>query len=139
LRCIGNLALTYKHQGRWEEVQNLLKEVMDIGKETVGQDHTFVLACTGNLASVFSNAGTVGGGRAARRGKLEKARNKMLGREHPHTLLSISNLAHIFRKQQKWKEAEDLASQAIEIRTKVLGREHPDTLVSMVNLVSTYL
>ena len=38
----------------------------------------------------------------------------------------------------RWKEAEELNMQAMEMRKRVLGQEHPDALTSMANLASTY-
>lgn len=34
----------------------------------------------------------------------------------------------------RWKEAEELEVQVMELRKRVLGPEHPDTLTSMSNL-----
>ena len=41
--------------------------------------------------------------------------------------------------QQRWKEAEALGVQAIEMRKRVLGEEHPDTLTRLSSLASIYL
>jgi hypothetical protein len=54
--------------------------------------------------------------------------------EHPDTLLSMGNLASTYRNQGRWKEAEELELQVIEMRKRVLGVEHPETLLSMNNL-----
>ncbi|KAB8237936.1 uncharacterized protein BDW43DRAFT_296928 [Aspergillus alliaceus] len=42
------------------------------------------------------------------------------------------------RKQGLWKEAEELGMQTLELRKQVLGPEHPDTLTSMNNLAYTW-
>ena len=62
---------------------------------------------------------------------------KVLGAEHPDTLTSIANLASTFWNQGRWKEAEGLEVQVMEIRKRVLGAEHPDTLTSINNLAFT--
>ena len=62
---------------------------------------------------------------------------RVLGREHPETLISIVNLALIYYSQGRWKEAEELQVQVIETSKRVLGEEHPETLTSMVNLAFT--
>ena len=51
-------------------------------------------------------------------------RKKLLGAEHPHTLLSMGNLASIYCKQGRWNEAEQLEVQVMEMRKKLLGTEH---------------
>ena len=35
-------------------------------------------------------------------------RKKLLGTEHPHTLISMGNLASTYRNQGRWNEAEQL-------------------------------
>jgi hypothetical protein len=55
-------------------------------------------------------------------------RKKLLGAEHPDTLLSMGNLAVTYSNQGKWNEAEQLEVQVLDMRKKLLGAEHPDTL-----------
>ncbi|KAI1506280.1 hypothetical protein F5X99DRAFT_129304 [Biscogniauxia marginata] len=62
-------------------------------------------------------------------------RERVLGKEHPNTLISINNLAKVLRSQGKYEEAEQMHRQTLELRERVLGREHPNTLTSMNNLV----
>ncbi|OCK74142.1 TPR-like protein [Lepidopterella palustris CBS 459.81] len=63
-----------------------------------------------------------------------EAREKMLGKEHPDTLTSISNLASVLQNQGKYKAAEEMNRRALEGRDNALGKEHPDTLTSVSNL-----
>jgi hypothetical protein len=58
----------------------------------------------------------------------------MLGKRHPHTLASMSNLAGVLSDQGKYKQAEEMHRQAHEPYETVLGKEHPHTLTSMDNL-----
>ena len=62
-------------------------------------------------------------------------REKVLGNEHPDTLISVSNLALVLQHQGKYDEAEQVNRRALDGREKVLGKEHPDTLTSVSNLV----
>ncbi|KAF2183993.1 TPR-like protein [Zopfia rhizophila CBS 207.26] len=64
------------------------------------------------------------------------AREAVLGREHPHTLTSVSNLGSVLSRQGKYEKAEAMHRRALEGREKVLGPEHPDTLTSVSNLGS---
>ena len=65
-------------------------------------------------------------------------KKRLLGAEHPDTLLSMGNLARIYSDQGRWSEAEQLEVQVMEMRKKLLGTEHPSTLISMGNLAITY-
>ena len=58
--------------------------------------------------------------------------------KHPDMLVGLGNLASIYQSQGRWREAEELGMQVIEIMEVVLGEGHPDTLTSMSNLASTY-
>ena len=63
-----------------------------------------------------------------------EGRKKALGKEHPDTLISMSNLASVLIEQGQYKEAEKSNRQALALRETVLGKEHPETLISMSNL-----
>ena len=63
---------------------------------------------------------------------------RVLGAEHPNTLMSINNIASTYRNQGRWKEAEELEVQVMETMKRVLGAEHPSTLISMNNLAHTF-
>ena len=59
---------------------------------------------------------------------------KILGKEHPNTLISMNNLAEVLSSQGNYKEAERIHRQALALKERVLGKEHPDTLGSINNL-----
>jgi hypothetical protein len=61
---------------------------------------------------------------------------KVLGPEHPDTLMSMIGLASALSRQGKHAKAEQMHRQTLELRRKVLGLEHPDTLTSMSELAS---
>ncbi|GKT66818.1 TPR domain protein [Colletotrichum tofieldiae] len=63
-----------------------------------------------------------------------EASEKVLGKEHPTTLTSVSNLALVLRHQGKYKEAEQMNRWTLEASEKTIGKEHPDTLTSVSNL-----
>ncbi|PVH91488.1 hypothetical protein DM02DRAFT_620498, partial [Periconia macrospinosa] len=60
-----------------------------------------------------------------------EGREKALGKEHPSTLTSVSNLALVLRYQGKYEAAEAMNRRALEGYEKALGKEHPDTLTSV--------
>ncbi|MEP0872382.1 tetratricopeptide repeat protein [Trichocoleus desertorum AS-A10] len=63
---------------------------------------------------------------------------KVLGNEHPNTVISLNNLAALYDAQGRYEAAELLYSEALSIRRKVLGNEHPDTATSLNNLATLY-
>ena len=65
-------------------------------------------------------------------------RNKLLGAEHPETLVSMEDLARTYQDQGRWNEAEKLLIQVMDKSKELLGAEHPDTITTMGSLASTY-
>jgi hypothetical protein len=47
---MGNLASTYRNQGRWKEAEELEVQVMETRKRVLGQEHPDTLTSMGNLA-----------------------------------------------------------------------------------------
>ena len=50
LTSMGNLALTYRNQGRWKEAEELDLQVMDTRKKVLGQEHPDTPKSMNNLA-----------------------------------------------------------------------------------------
>jgi serine/threonine protein kinase/tetratricopeptide (TPR) repeat protein len=67
-----------------------------------------------------------------------KLRKRVLGEEHPDTLLSVASLTSLYIGQGRYAEAMTLLLQAEEISKRVLGEEHPTTLACMSNLANSY-
>ncbi|KAJ6014714.1 TPR-like protein [Penicillium herquei] len=63
-----------------------------------------------------------------------QAREKILGKEHPDTLISINDLGLVLERQGRYEEAEAIHQCALQAREKILGQEHPDTLISINDL-----
>lgn len=61
-------------------------------------------------------------------------REKTLGENHPAVAATLNNLAVLYGKRGKYKDAEPLCKRALEIREKVLGSEHPDVAKQLNNL-----
>jgi len=112
--------------------------------------HITTLRCQKNLSSgsikgqelagfalVFFEAGRWKEAEELEVGVME-TRKRVLGEEHPDTLISMANLASTYWNRGRWKEAEELQVGVMETRKRVLGQEHPSTLTSIANLASTY-
>ena len=48
--------------------------------------------------------------------KFMETRKGVLGQDHPHTLRNIANLASTYRKQGRWKKAEQQHVEVMEAR-----------------------
>ena len=70
--------------------------------------------------------------------EVSESRKRVLGAEHPDTLISTQDLAWTYHRQGRTEEAEQLYVQVLESMRRVLGGEHPDTLMVMANFAWTY-
>ena len=55
-------------------------------------------------------------------------RKKLLGADHPDTLISMGNLAYTYKYQGKLNEAEKLNIQVMDIRKKLLTWSHQENM-----------
>jgi tetratricopeptide (TPR) repeat protein len=63
---------------------------------------------------------------------------RLLGEEHPHFATNLNNLAGVYYVQRRYKEAEPLLQQALQLRRRLLGEEHPDVASNLNNLAGLY-
>ncbi|CAG7930460.1 unnamed protein product [Penicillium olsonii] len=63
---------------------------------------------------------------------------KLSGADSEETLDTTVRLAHSYRLNGQWREAEQLQAQVLETQRARLGIEHPDTLLSMIDLAITF-
>ncbi len=61
-------------------------------------------------------------------------RRRMLGDDHPKTLISLENLGISLENQGKYSEAEPYLREAMAGCRRVLGNDHPNTLEAIKNL-----
>jgi hypothetical protein len=58
----------------------------------------------------------------------------MLEIEYSNILISINNLAMVFRNQEKYKKAKKINRRALKEREKILEIEYLNTLININNL-----
>ncbi|MFM6404221.1 MAG: tetratricopeptide repeat protein, partial [Microcystis sp.] len=51
---------------------------------------------------------------------------------------SLNNLAYLYKSQGRYKEAEPLYLQALDLRKQLLGDNHPHVALSLNNLAGLY-
>ena len=61
---------------------------------------------------------------------------KVLGSEHPNTLVLVNNLAGHYESQGRYGEAEPMFVRVLKACEKVLGPEHPTTRIVRDNLAA---
>src|SRR5438034_198484 len=84
LTSMGNLASTYKNQGRTNEAVELEEEVLKKRKEILRLDHPDTLTSMNNLASTYEKQGRTNEAVELEEEVLKK-RKEILGLDHPDT------------------------------------------------------
>jgi hypothetical protein len=67
-----------------------------------------------------------------------KGREEVLGKEHPDTMISVTDLAMVLHSQCKDPETEMLYWKALVEREEVLGKNHPDNLTGISDLAAAF-
>ena len=76
-----------------------------------------------NLASIYCDLGKYKEAEELEIQVLD-ARNRLLGEEHPATILAMGNLESTYSNLGKHTAAEKLNIQVLDSRNRVLGEEH---------------
>ena len=63
-----------------------------------------------------------------------ETKKRVLGEDHPDTLISMNNYAHTLYAQKRKGKAIRLMSDVMERHTKNIGASHPSTLNSLHHL-----
>jgi tetratricopeptide (TPR) repeat protein len=116
----------WKLLGRVRPHAEFLGKVSEFGLVTVG-------VWLGNLAHA---QGDLPGARKMLEQLLDVSR-RVLGEEHPATLISMQRLSLTLKAQGNLPGARKIQEQVLNVSRRVLGEEHPDTLTSMDSLALT--
>ncbi|EWG46524.1 hypothetical protein FVEG_06980 [Fusarium verticillioides 7600] len=123
----------YENREIWMRYMAHAQRVVESGEEC--EDEEAMSGLLFNVAEALYIQGRYEGAAKLYRETLEM-RQKVLGKEHPSTLISMTNLANMLRKIGKYKEAEEMHRKTLGLKEKVLRKEHPSILDSMNNLAS---
>ena len=135
LRTRSNLATVLQDQGKWQEAEEMHREVLQVRIRVLGADYPETLDSRNNLANVLGDQGKRQEAEEMHREVLE-ARSRVLGADHQNTLSSKNNLANVLQDQGKWQEAEEMYREVLEVRSRLLGADHQETLRCRHNLAT---
>jgi tetratricopeptide (TPR) repeat protein len=65
-------------------------------------------------------------------------RRRILGEEHPDTIMAMNNLANTLGDQGQLEEAAEMFKKVVEKMRWILGEEHPYTITAMNNLACIF-
>jgi tetratricopeptide (TPR) repeat protein len=123
--------------GDYDEAEILLKHVLEIKKEMMGEDHSEVSDCLNNLALLYYEQGSYEEAEPLYRQALE-IKEKCLGKDHPAVAKLLNNLAWLYYDQGRYEAVESLYQRSLEIMKNTLGTEHPHIAATLNNLGLLY-
>jgi CHAT domain-containing protein/tetratricopeptide (TPR) repeat protein len=100
------------------------KQVLEIYKKALGEEHPNFAMSLNNLGLMYSNIGDYKAAELYYKQSIEIYK-KALGDEHPDYAKSLNSLGNLFSVMGDYKAAEPYYKQALEIKKKTLGEEHP--------------
>ena len=132
-RCYNTLGNCYYGLGRLEKALEFYNKALKMREELSGCDYHYDMAVYRNqIGLVHEDKGEFKEAVECYKDALELLKQlKCLGSEDE--ALFRRNLANVYVRQEKYKEAEEEAKKAFKIRLKILGN-HPDTVRSIFQL-----
>ena len=132
-RCYNALGNCYYGLGRPEKALEFYNKALKMREELSGSDYHYDMPVYKNqIGTVHEDKGEYEEAVKCYKDALELLEElKCLGYEDEG--LFRRNLANVYVRQEKYKEAEEEAEKAFKIRLKILGN-HPDTVRSLFQL-----
>jgi len=114
---MSSLGLLFEAQGKLEQAEQLLTEVLHLRTQALGEDHSTTLASVNNLAELYRRQGRQAESESLFT-TLVEARRRVLGPDHVNTTHALAALGGIKLETGKYGEAEALLQEALEAYKK---------------------
>ena len=132
------LAGAYQANGQVKEAVTLLKQVVEVSKDSLVEDHLDVLTSQHELSGAYLANGKVKEAVTLLQ-HVVKVEKHVLAEDHPDRLASQHALAGAYRVNGQVKEAVTLLQHVVEVHKDILAKDHPDRLASQHELAGAYL
>jgi tetratricopeptide (TPR) repeat protein len=135
LALMSNLGLAAHRLGRYDEAEQIHRNVLQHRKVVLGLEHEETLATMSNITWALQSQGKLSAAKEIGE-EVAKMKCRVLGQEHPRTLISLNMYGTILQDLGDLEYAEQILSKVLRIREKQLGHMHPSTLVTKGNFSS---
>jgi hypothetical protein len=108
LISMGNLASTYRNQGRWDEAEKLIVDVMHARKAKLGSDHPDTLTSMANLAFTYWSQDRLDEAHSLLH-YAAKTMQKVMGPQHPTALHHLKQFDMLL-KDKEHKQCQEMAA-----------------------------
>lgn len=125
------LALVYRHQDRFEEGVQAIREALRIDRSILGEDHPNVDDHLFALAGLHKEGGQLREALGIYRGILARDQER-LG-DHYYVALDMGNIAGILTRLSEFEEADQLYSAALDLQKRILPDGHHEIATTLSN------
>lgn len=132
LRTTDNLAVMYLRRGDFEHALELFTTSLEGRRSVLGNGHTDTLRSATGLATAYLNLGRTKEAESLLIATLDDQRR--LANNESETATTMERLAELYRRQEKYDQAQTLLSTALEANRRLLGPNHPDTILDFYML-----
>lgn len=129
----NNLALVLKATNRHNEAEPMMREGLQIARDTLGNDNPEIGSRLNNLAQVLRDTNRDKEAEPMMREAL-RITQAAFGIEHPHVAIRLNNLASLLQDTNRYGEAEPMLWEALRIDRAAFGNDHPEVAVDLNNL-----
>jgi len=131
------LAMTYRRKGDIQKAVIMDEETLRLlsQSDTKGPEHPETLQAMLNLAWSFAEGGNIPEAEKLER-EVVAVRSKLHGPDSLEVGMARGNLGMTLWREERYKEAEEEFTFALEKKVAAYGKEHPSTLLTMGNLSS---
>jgi len=135
LAVVSNLAQELQYLGDYPETERLYRDTLALYTiDDIEQDEG-LLSMKHNLAGLLQETGRISDARKLFTEVLD-AREKLLGEDHPDTLVTVNALGLALKIGRQYAEAARLYRRALSVQYRLFGADHPETLIGFSNLAS---
>jgi tetratricopeptide (TPR) repeat protein len=121
---VNNLAVLYRHQGRYADAEPLIKRALTIREKVFGPDHPNVAFLLSNLARLYRDQGRYADAEPLLIRSLA-IREKSLGSDHPDVASSLNDLAAYYAIQGRHADALRMVRRTIAAATAAKNPAFP--------------
>ena len=116
----------YQYQHRWFDMANDAEELLELARDTLGNEHEHTINLVSLLADAYNFLGRYEESIALNKAALDLKR-RLWGASHPGTLANMQILASSYRQLKRLDEAEPLYLEVYERMLDIYGPDHLKT------------
>jgi tetratricopeptide (TPR) repeat protein len=131
---LGNLALQYHREKKYEEAEKLYQHAVAFRERFFGPEHSLVATGLNNLAMLYRDQGKYAEAATLLRRSLAIT-EKTWGADHPKVARRLCNLARVYQKQEKYAEAKPLFERCLAMSERDQRAALPEVVASLKRYV----